>query len=107
MGVALLALGVILFFTNLDELAATVSPSLAPSTHSFGGLLELGLAGLRAAQTYFFDHAKFQSDLYGILVSFWPLILMILGGVLLQNAVGGRLASSGTGLRSQATGVRE
>jgi hypothetical protein len=67
--------------------------------------VQLGLAGLHAAQAYFFDHASFRSGLQQILVSCWPLILVILGTALLWNAVSHRLSSAA--LRSQANGDRK
>jgi len=45
----------------------------------------LGLAALHAAQTYAFDHARFSSSLQQILVSFWPVILILAGVLLLRD----------------------
>ena len=48
----------------------------------------ISLAGLHAVQAYTFDHAGFLSSLLQILVSFWPLVLIFVGAVLLQRTFG-------------------
>ena len=107
LGVALSAVGLLLLFVNVDNATAKFSrPSVAPS-ESIGATVELGLAGLRAAQAYLFDPASFQSGLEQILVSFWPLILVIFGVVLLQKAFGQRVAHSRAGFSFQDEGARE
>ena len=106
-GVALAAVGLLLLFVNLDNATADLTRHFVPPAQTLGALLDLGLAGLRAAQTYFFDHASFQSGLYQILISFWPLTLVFFGAAMLQNAMSGRLASARNGLRSRANGVHE
>ena len=93
-GATLLALGLLLLFANFDGVAARLSNGsfTSPAASSSGTLIELGLAGLRAAQSYAFDHPSFLSGLQRILVSFWPLILVIFGitllGQLWNNAAG-------------------
>jgi hypothetical protein len=95
-GAGLLALGLLLLFANFDGIAARLngsftSPATSPAVPS-GTLIELGLAGLRAAQSYFFDHPSFLSSLQQILVSFWPLILVIMGITLLGQLFGKHFA---------------
>ncbi|HYL83376.1 MAG TPA: hypothetical protein VE263_04010 [Candidatus Angelobacter sp.] len=107
MGVALAATGLLLLFVNLDNATAHLGRPFASTAGSLDAAFELGLAGMRAAQAYFFEHSSFQSGVHQILVSFWPLILVIFGAALLQNAVGRRVASSGAGSRTQTTGVRK
>jgi hypothetical protein len=48
---------------------------------------------LRAAQSYVFDHPSFLSGLQQILVSFWPLILVIVGIALLGQLFGKHFAA--------------
>ena len=93
-GALLLSLGLLLLFANLDEVAAQVNHSFTSAGGSLGTVIELGLAGMRAVQAYFFDQSTFQAGLHLILVSFWPLILVMIGATLLQNAIRKRLANA-------------
>jgi len=83
----------LMLFANLDEVATHLNNSFSPSPGALGAAVEIGLAGMRAVQTYLFDQATFQAGLRWILVSLWPLILVIIGATLLQNAVGKRNAN--------------
>jgi len=106
LGVAFAAIGLLLLFVNLDDAASGFSRSLASPAESLGTAFELSLAGLRAAQDYFFDHSKFQSGVYQILLSCWPLTLVFFGAALLQNAVGSRWVRSKAGVPSRKTQLR-
>ncbi len=85
-GAILLALGLLLLFANLDEVATGIGNSFHSTGSSLSTVIELGLAGMRAVQSYFFDQPTFQTGLHVILVSCWPVILVIIGAVLLQGA---------------------
>ena len=90
-GAFLLAIGFLLLFSNLDA-AAT---QLTYATGNTGGraletLPALVLALLRGLQVYVFDHAGFLSGVLQFLVSFWPLILILAGALLLRDAFRGR-----------------
>jgi hypothetical protein len=91
-GALFLSLGLLLFFANLDEVATQAGNSFTSTGISFTTVVELGLAGMRAVRAYFLDQPAFRAGLYAILVSLWPLILVIIGAALLQNAVGKRYA---------------
>ena len=93
-GALLLSLGLLLLFANLDEAATHVGNSFAPTGTSLTTVVELGLAGMRAVESYFFDQPTFQAGLHAILVSLWPLLLVVLGATLLRNAIGKRYANS-------------
>ena len=54
----------------------------------------LVLATSHAVQAYAFDHQGFLSILEQILVSFWPLILVVIGATLLRNVFGNRLPNN-------------
>jgi len=95
-GAILLSAGLLFLLLSVDELAAQVSNGLNSSAGLLDTALAFGLAGLRAVQTYFFDQPSFQAGLHLVLVSFWPLILVIIGAVLLQGAFKGRCAVRGT-----------
>jgi len=93
-GALLFSFGLALLTANLRELAVQASTSLSSQPGSIGATIELALAGLRALQTYFFDQSTFQAGLDAILVSLWPLILVIIGAILLHGAVGNRFANT-------------
>lgn len=87
-GAILLPVGLLLLLANLDEAAARAGNFSNSTAGPLGTVIELGLAGLRAAQTYFFDPSSFQAGLHQILISFWPLIVVIIGAALLHRALG-------------------
>ncbi|HEY6946108.1 MAG TPA: hypothetical protein VI431_13285 [Candidatus Acidoferrum sp.] len=93
-GSVLFSFGLTLLTANLDAVAARVSTWLPSTPGSLGAAIEVGLAGLRAVQAYFFDPSAFQAGFLSILVSLWPLILVIIGATLLHNAIGKRFANS-------------
>jgi len=92
-GAILLSAGMLFLLSSVDELAAQVSNGFNSSAGLLDTVLAFGLAGLRAVQTYFFDQASFQAGLHLVLLSFWPLILIISGAVLLQGAFKGRISA--------------
>jgi hypothetical protein len=87
-GTALVGFGVFIQSENLTQAAAQVSHILgisADGTHTLGALVAVGLAASHALQAYFFDHQDFLRSLYQISLSFWPLLAVIAGAVLLRN----------------------
>lgn len=93
-GAVLFSFGLALLTANLDAVAAQVSTWFSSASGSLGTAIEVGLAGLRAVQAYFLDPSAFQAGFLSILVSLWPLILVIIGAILLHDAIGIRFASS-------------
>jgi hypothetical protein len=86
LGATLLAIGVYFLLTNVDALVASASPAPGHSQEdAASALLGFGLAGLHAVQTYAFDRAHFLSGLHGMLVSFWPLALVLIGVILMRD----------------------
>jgi hypothetical protein len=83
-GAGVLTLGLFLLFVNLDGVAKKIGYTLELPTNAMGILPALGLAGMHALQAYAFDHAGFLSSLLQILVSFWPLLLIVAGATLLR-----------------------
>ena len=101
-GALLLAFGFVILFSNLDAVAAQIANAAGTSG---GQLLEmlpaLALAVLRGLQAYVFDHAGFLSGLLQFLVSFWPLILILAGALLLRTAFRGRFPAYKAGAGSR------
>lgn len=105
-GAGVLALGLLLLFVNLDGVAAQISDAVGATAEAHGLLPGLGLAGLHALQAYTFDRAGFLSSLMQILVSFWPLMLIFVGAVLLRDVFQGPFAAHRADAASSATGER-
>jgi hypothetical protein len=95
-GAILLILGLVLIFSNIDEFAVHITNSFPVPMKNLGMLPALGLAGLNALQVYLSDHSQFFSALLQFLVSFWPLLLVAAGALLMQRTLGGRSAVRGT-----------
>jgi len=95
-GAILFYFGLFLLFANLNEVVVRLDNFSSSNGGTVNAVIELGLAGMRAMHSYFFDQPTFQASLHLILVSFWPLIPVIIGAVLLQVAFKGRVAVRGT-----------
>lgn len=93
-GAILFSFGLTLLTASLDAVAGQVSTWFNATPGSLGAAIAIGLAGLRAVQAYFFDPSTFQAGFLSILVSLWPLILVIIGAILLHDAIGLRFANS-------------
>jgi len=86
-GAALVGLGIFIFQGNLDR-AATQWRHLLSATHgeALGVLPTVILAAPRVLQAYGADHHRFLHGLLrDIFVSFWPLLLVIVGTVLSRD----------------------
>jgi hypothetical protein len=86
-GISVLALGLFLLLANVDGVTAQISRAAGAPAEVLGVLPALFLAGLRGLQAYIFDHAGFLSSLMQILVSFWPLLLIAAGAILLRPLI--------------------
>ena len=87
-GAALIGFGVFIQSENLTMAAAQVSHLLGISvggTQTLGVLVAVGLAASHALQAYLFDHQEFLRSLYQISLSFWPLLAVIAGALLLRD----------------------
>ena len=86
-GAVLLALGLLLFFANLDAVGVSLMEGIGHRPpEGMEPALAAGLAAIYAVQTYTFEHAQFASGIRQILVSFWPLTLVIVGCLFLRGA---------------------
>ena len=93
-GAILFSFGLTLLTANLDAVAVQASTWFSAMPGSLGAAIEIGLAGLRAVEAYFFDPSAFQAGFLSILASLWPLILVIIVAILLHDAMGIRFASA-------------
>lgn len=85
-GAVLLALGFLLLFANLDAIGASLADGIGHrSSEGTETVIAVGLAAMRAAQSYAFEHTQFVSGVRQFLVSFWPLTLVIVGTLLLRG----------------------
>jgi hypothetical protein len=106
-GAILLVLGFLILFANLDAVAGQITSSAGTAEAQATGMLPaLILATLHALQAYVFDHSRFFSGLLQLLVSFWPVILIIMGAVLLRDAFWGKFGVYQSGSGSRAMGDR-
>ena len=86
MGGALVGLGLHILFGNLDRVAEQLQHMLGtPAWETLGVLPSAVLAASQAVQAYGLDHQEFLQTLLWMLISFWPLLLVILGTVLLRD----------------------
>jgi len=105
-GAASLAIGFFLLFVNLDGITAQINEVVGVQTETVGILPAVGLAGLHVLQAFTFGHSGFLSSLLQILVSFWPLILVLVGIALLRGAFGEHAAKSAIVATSGSERVR-
>jgi hypothetical protein len=104
-GATLLVLGFLILFANLDAVTGQITSSAGTAGAQTTGMLPaLILAAIHAFQAYVFDHSGFFSGLLQLLVSFWPVILIIIGAVLLRDAFWGKLGAYQCGSGSPAMG---
>jgi hypothetical protein len=91
-GGALVGLGLHILSGNVDNAASQLRllvgnhPGGATGGEGLGVLPSAVLASSQAAQAYAFDHQGFLLGLLWMLISFWPLLLVIVGTILLRNA---------------------
>jgi len=84
-GMALIGLWLFVLGGNLDDACGQLSRLVgvsADTTQTFGGLIAVGLTVLQVWQCYLFDRRELLLGLCKVLISFWPLLLVIGGAVL-------------------------
>lgn len=88
-GAALIGLGIFILHGNMIDAAARLSRVAgisADALQRFGKLTAVGLAASQALQSYLFDRREFLRGFCEVLISFWPLLLVIAGAVLTEMA---------------------
>jgi hypothetical protein len=81
-GAALIGLGLFILCGNLPDAAARLSRLAgisADASQTFEEMIAILLAASHVVQSYLFDRGEFLRGLCGILISFWPLLLVIAG----------------------------
>lgn len=94
-GGALIGLGLHILFGNLDRGVVQVRHLLGTTAgDALGTLPTAVLAASQAVQAYALDHQAFLLGLGRLLISFWPLLLVMAGTVLLQDALTDKVKAS-------------
>jgi hypothetical protein len=86
-GAALVGLGIFILYENLDRAATQLSHLVGTIPGKpLGVLPTVILAASRVLQAYAADHQRFlQGFIQHMLVSFWPLLLVMVGTVLSRD----------------------
>ena len=93
-GAALIVLGVFVLYKNLGQVASRLSHPFGTSGNALGTLPTIILAAFQVLQTCAFDHQRLLDDLFRrVLVTFWPLLLVIAGTALSRDAFPGDVGS--------------
>ena len=90
-GMGLIVFGIFMLGGNLSDACGQLNRLVgisAEATQTFGGLFAVGLAAAQVWRFYVFDRTELALGVCGILVSFWPLMLVIAGAVLTGVASG-------------------
>lgn len=86
-GAVLVGLGIFIFYENLDRAATQLSLLLGTIPGEALGVMPVTLAASRVLQAYAADHQRFlQGFLQQVLVSCWPLLLVMVGTLLSRDA---------------------
>jgi ascorbate-specific PTS system EIIC-type component UlaA len=84
-GMALIGFGLLILCGNLADVAVRVSRLVGISaevSQTFGVVTAVGLAASQVWQSYVFDRRELLLGVWQILISFWPLLLVMAGTVL-------------------------
>jgi hypothetical protein len=84
-GMALIGIGLVILFGNVTNAAARLSGFIgvsADSTQTFGELTSVGLAASYAFQCLLFDRMGLARGVCKLLISLWPLLLVVAGAFL-------------------------
>jgi hypothetical protein len=91
-GGVLVGLGLHILSANLAGDVTRLKHLLGiPAAEALGVLPSVALAASQAAQVYALDQQRFLGSLLQMLESFWPLLLVIAGTILLRDALADRV----------------
>jgi hypothetical protein len=89
LGMAIVAVGILVLVPKFIAVAPLLSGTFQEiSLQAFNALPALGLGALHAGQALVFDPGTFFAGVARILVSFWPLLVVALGTLILRNDSG-------------------
>ena len=104
-GLILLAGGLTVLFAQIPPIATQVWGRVGADADELGGFVPAAILAVNhAAQAWAFDRANLLSALADMLLSCWPVILVIGGVVLLRNAFRGMTVVRQTAMSSSAKG---
>ena len=90
LGIVILALGVLVFLPKFTAVVPHLEENVQEiSLDVYNAMPTIGLGALHMGQALAFDPGSFFAGVLHILVSFWPLLLVAAGTVLLRNTFGG------------------
>lgn len=89
LGVALFGIGLTILLTQVDAAAGHLADRVGFNSEIGSGVPAVLLATVRTAQALVFDRSNVLSALREMLLSCWPVILVILGAALLRGAFNG------------------
>jgi len=90
-GMGLIGFGIFVLGGNLSDACGQLSRLVgisAEASQTFGGLIAVGLAASQVWRSYMFERRELLLGVCRILISFWPLLLVIAGAVLTEMASG-------------------
>ena len=109
-GGPLVGIGLHILLGNVDRATTQLTHSLGANTGETLGLLPSAvLAASQASRAYDFDRMELLQGLFRVLVSFWPLLLVVLGAILLRDVFMDKaeaLPAPGKYFRNVVTGCR-
>jgi hypothetical protein len=89
LGMAIVAVGILMLAPKFIAVVPLMGNTFQEASFEvFNSLPSIGLGALHAGQALVFDPATFFAVALGILVSFWPLLLVTIGTFLLRNGAG-------------------
>jgi hypothetical protein len=89
LGMAIVAVGILVLVPKFIAVAPLLSGTFQEITRqAFNALPVLGLNALHAGQALAFDPATFFAGVGRNLISFWPLLVVALGTLILRNDSG-------------------
>ena len=89
-GIVMLVLGVLVFLPKFTAVVPHLEENIQEiSLDVYNALPTIGLGVLHMGQALAFEPGTFFAGALHILVSFWPLLLVAAGTVLLRNTFGG------------------
>ena len=90
-GMGLIGFGIFVLGGNLSDACGQLSRLVgisAEASQTFGGLIAVGFAASQVWRSYMFERRELLLGVCRMLISFWPLLLVIAGAVLTEMASG-------------------